>query len=145
MAGQQNATIGLLQDLKNLFVYWDFSPERLGTLRDFLRHVKPHMRFCLRLIGIEDNNFAIPMVEREVYFEDLEAYGRYYFYGVNPDLNYRFELGGKEPSGNFLLFSRSELMELHPLARNQSPVGIALSSELNWESLAANQSSSSSY
>jgi hypothetical protein len=145
MALEQNATVGLLQDLKNLFVYWDFSPERLWTLHDFLANVKPDMRICLRLVGFGPMNNADRTIEREVYFEHLDAYGSYYFYGVNPELNYLFELGGKEPNGNFILFSRSGLMALHPSVQGHSSIGIALSPDLNWDSLIAKQTSSSSY
>lgn len=145
MVEQQNATVGLLQDLKNLFVYWDFSPERINTLNDFLTHVKPHMKICLRLIGFNRNHTAYSTIEREVFLERLEASGCYYFYGVNPNHNYRFELGGKEPNGNFVLFSRSSAMELHPSHQNPAPIGLRLLADLNWDDLIAAQPSSNSY
>lgn len=133
MVEQLNCAVGLPQDLKNIYVYWDFSPQRIWVLRDFMTHVKPGMKFCLRLLGFSYEKDNPALIEREIIFERIDSHGGYYFHNVKPSLNYQFELGGKDPD-EFVPFTRTAMLNLHPSHRDFAPlIRIPLTIKSEWD------------
>lgn len=146
MGNQQNAVVCLLQDRKNLHLYWDLSPERLNTLEHFMTHVRPGLKFCLRLIGVNPENND-RWIEQEVFLEDFSALGNWYFRGVNPDLDYLVEFGGKGEDGSFVLFSRTPVINLQaPSWRYKATVSTDITqAKGDWLRFLENQGSSAVY
>ena len=115
---RQNNLICMLQDLKNLFVYWDLRVERIYTLNNFRNRIKPgaNIKLCL----CNDQFILEPgEIRQEVMIDDLEP-GNYYFRDINPEQNYHFELGIQDTDGQFILFARTSSVELNPAKRATS-------------------------
>jgi len=108
---RQNNLICMLQDLKNLFVYWDLRPERINTLNCFLSNIKPGASIKLSLLS--DNSGDPPQVRQEITLANLEP-GNYYFQNIDPEFNYYFELGMRDNDNKFILFASTPTLELHP-------------------------------
>lgn len=109
---QQNALVCLPQDLHCLYVYWDFTPERIDTLKDFLSYVHPNMTLAIRLM--RDNK---TLLEKKIDINDLE-YGGCYFGNLENKNNYYVELGAKAPDGKFVLLYRTQEINMQPLERD---------------------------
>lgn len=146
MVNQQNAVVCLLQDRKNLHLYWDLSPERLSTLKNFMTYVRPGLRFCLRLNGVDPENNE-RWIEEEVFFERFSALGNWYFRGVNPNIDYLVEFGGKGEDGSFILFSRTPVINLQaPSWRNKFTVSMDVTQTMgDWLRFLEDQGSSECY
>ncbi|MDN5344454.1 MAG: hypothetical protein PWQ18_565 [Clostridia bacterium] len=130
---RQNALICLPQDPHVLYVYWDFTPARWATLREFFQAIHPEMRFTLRLRRHDDQP-----PEQEVYLPALEP-GGHYFSHLDTYGNYQVELGARGPAGEFVLFNHTavpwrqpvheEDPAVHPGHRGANPLTAGTSPE----------------
>ncbi|QGP90951.1 hypothetical protein MGLY_02730 [Neomoorella glycerini] len=125
----QNALVCLPQDLHTLYVYWDFTPQRIQTLHDFFSIVKPEMKLSLRLCRRD-----APLPEQELTLPALEP-GGCYFYNLDPRMEYHFELGAISPAGEFVLLARTPIARTQPGGNELSftsviPPAVALESGL---------------
>ena len=110
---RQNVLVCLIQDLKNAYVYWDFKPERIQTIRTFINNVKSGMKVYLRLCSQQSlNNKSI--AKEEIELSQIEP-GNYYFRNLDSDLIYHFEFGGYDHNGNYILFNRTPSIQLKPI------------------------------
>ncbi|CEP66199.1 Uncharacterized [Moorella glycerini] len=98
---RQNALVCLPQDLHTLYVYWDFTPQRIQNLHDFFSIVKPEMKLTLRLRRLDA---LLP--EQELTLTTLEP-GGCYFYNLEAHTGYYVELGAISQAGEFVLFTRT--------------------------------------
>ncbi|HOJ76716.1 MAG TPA: DUF4912 domain-containing protein [Bacillota bacterium] len=112
---RQNVISCLLQDLKNIYIYWDFRDERIQTLKSFMTVVKPDIRLTLRLMR-EDSGTGRFFPEQEVSLYYLEP-GNYYFRNLDPFATYYIEFGAKTPDGRFIRFFQSATIQLQPSLR----------------------------
>ncbi|KYH32889.1 DUF4912 domain-containing protein [Neomoorella mulderi] len=102
---RQNALVCLPQDLHTVYVYWDFTPERIQTLKDFFSIVKPEMKLALRLRRLDA---LLP--EQELTLTTLQP-GGCYFYNLEAHTGYYVELGAISQAGEFVLFARTPVPE----------------------------------
>ncbi|QGP93900.1 hypothetical protein MGLY_33240 [Neomoorella glycerini] len=111
---RQNALVCLPQDLHTLYVYWDFTPQRIQTLEYFFRIVKPEMKLTLRLRRLDA---LLP--EQELTLTTLQS-GGCYFYNLEIHPGYYVELGAVSQEGEFVLFYQT-LVSASPLAAESLP------------------------
>lgn len=103
-----NGLVCLLQDLQNLYVYWDFSPERIRTFNNYITNIIPGATISLRLC-----RFGSETPDRMVNLGGFEA-GNYYFRDITPDKSYHFEIGAIVPDHHFILFAKTPVLEIQP-------------------------------
>lgn len=103
-----NRLVCFLQDLQTLYVYWDFSPERIRTLTGFVDRIIPGATIQLRLcrFGSEEPDGIAGLTSFET--------GNYYFRNVTPDKSYHFEIGAANQENRFILFARTPVLEIQP-------------------------------
>jgi len=115
---KRNALICLPQDLHTLYVYWDFTPQRLKTLGDFFNNLKQDIKLNLQICN---HNNSMP--EQEITFGTLKP-GGHYFHNLSTNTVYRVEFGVKLEDGKFILFYCTPAFKMLPHVPVSSSTGI---------------------
>lgn len=112
-AYRQNIIVCMLQDLKNIYVYWDLRKERIDALINFVCAIKPGLNVMLRLSKQYFPDEPLT-TEEEINFYRIES-GNYYFRDIDPNATYFIEFGAKTPEGRLIRFFQSSGIRVKPL------------------------------